>query len=84
MLLYWPADRAAWDPATRTITFTNFDSTIVTVASGDQVVLGGSGDNGSESGTSGQGWVTRTTWVAPPGASCPLDSRWAVGAVAKD
>jgi hypothetical protein len=80
-LLYWPSDRTTWNAAASTITFTNYDGSLVTVRDGDAVVLGGSGDDGTESGTSGQTWVERTVWVARPSPSCPLDQRWAVGAV---
>jgi hypothetical protein len=80
-LLYWPSDRTTWNAGALTITFANYDGSVVTVRDGDAVVLGGSGDNGTESGTSGQAWVERTVWVARPSPSCSLDRRWAVGAV---
>lgn len=41
MLLFWPSDRTAWAPEPPTITFANFDGSIVTVRDGDDVVLGG-------------------------------------------
>ncbi len=80
-LLFWPADRTTWDPGSRAITFENFDGTVVTVGDGDDVVLGGGGDSESESGLSGEAWVDRMEWVSPPGPSCPLETRWGVGAV---
>jgi hypothetical protein len=80
-LLFWPADRTTWSPESQTITFANFDGSVVTVGDGDAVVLGGSGDSEAESGLSGEEWIGRMTWVAPPAPSCPLDTRWGVGAV---
>lgn len=80
-LLFWPADRTTWDAEVRAITFENFDGTVVTVADGDSVVLGGSGDSELESGRSGEEWVDSMEWVAPPAGSCPLETRWGVGAV---
>ncbi len=80
-LLFWPADRATWSAASRAITFENFDGSVVTVGDGDHVVLGGGGDTEAESGISGEEWVRRMEWVAPPASSCSLDPRWGVGAV---
>lgn len=83
-LLVWPSDRTRWDAATRAIGFTNFDGESVTFRDGDRVSLGGGGDRTEESGLSGQDWVERLQWVAPPDASCPLESRWFVGEVVTD
>lgn len=80
-LLFWPADRTAWSAESRAITFQNLDGNVATVADGDQVVLGGGGAGEADSGISGEDWVRRTDWVAPPDLSCPLDPRWGVGAV---
>lgn len=83
-LLTWPADRTTWDPASRTITFENFDGTTATVADGDEIVVGGSGsgdESEGELGMSVEEWVGSHDWVAPPDPSCPLDVRWGVGAV---
>jgi len=83
-LLLWGADRTAWSVESRTVTFDNFDGTTVTVADGDDVVLGGSGGgraSEAESGISNEGWVSRTEWVSPPAPSCPLDEWWGVGSV---
>jgi hypothetical protein len=80
-LLFWPADRTRWNEETRAITFSNFDGTVVTVTDGDAVVLGGGGDSTAESGISGQEWVRRITWVAPPAASCSAEVRFGVGVV---
>jgi len=83
-LLTWPADRTTWDGASRTITFENFDGTVVTVADGDVVVVGGSGSGGEsegEPGLSTEEYLDRIDWVAPPASSCPLDERWGVGAL---
>lgn len=82
-LLFWPADRTTWSGESREITFENFDGSAVTVGDGDHVVLGGGGDSEAESGISGEEWVRRMEWVAPPASSCPLDPRWGVGAVEK-
>ena len=79
VLLIWPADRTAWDAHGRTITFVNFDGTMVGAGDGTPVVLGGGGDSNDESGSTTQAWLARTEWVAPPAASCPLESRWWVG-----
>jgi hypothetical protein len=83
-LLYWPADRATWSEESRAITFENFDGSVVTVGDGDHVVLGGSGGDAAseaEGGISGEEWVRRIEWDAPPASSCSLDSWWVVGAV---
>lgn len=83
-LLTWPADRTTWDQATRAITFENFDGTVVTVADGDVVVVGGSGSGGESEGEpsmSAEEWIESREWVAPPARSCPLDERWGVGAI---
>ena len=82
-LLFWPSDRTTWRAEPRTISFTNFDGRIVTVRDGDHVVLGGGGDSQAESGVSGEQWLQRMLWVAPPSRSCSLDLRWAVGAVGR-
>ncbi len=79
--LFWPAARTTWDAATRKIRFENFDGTVATAADGDELVLGGSGDSEGERGLSVEAWVDSIDWVAPPDPSCPLDSRWGVGAV---
>jgi heat shock protein HslJ len=84
MLLVWPADRTRWDPQSQSITFTNFDGTIVTASDGDAVALGGGGDSVAEGGITGEEWVRRREWVAPPATACPLDERWDVGAVLQD
>ena len=81
-LLFWPADRTTWDAETRAITFENFDGSVVTVRDGDAVILGGGGSSEVESGVSGEAWVRRMPWVAPPASTCSLDTRWGVGAIA--
>jgi hypothetical protein len=80
-LLVWPADRTTWDASARTISFANLDGTIVTVGDGMHVVVGGSGDDEVESGTTSEEWLSRTRWVAPPDVRCPMESRWMVGAL---
>lgn len=82
-LLVWPADRTTWDAQTRTITFANFDGSTMSAGDGTPVVLGGSGDSNDESGTTTEAWLARTRWVAPPAASCPVESRWWVGALTR-
>lgn len=83
-LLSWPADRTTWNEESRSITFENFDGSVVTVGDGDHVVLGGGGggaDTEAEDGISSEEWVRRMDWVAPPASSCSLDRWWGVGAV---
>lgn len=80
-VLIWPADRTTWSPEPPTITFANFDGSVVTVRDGDEVVLGGSGDSKTESGLSNEAWVEGIDWIASPSPSCALDERWFVGAV---
>lgn len=80
-LLFWQADRTKWSPQLHTITFMNFDGTVVTVHDGQKVALGGGGDSSAESGISVQEWIRTMTWIAPPSLTCPLDLRWGVGAV---
>lgn len=84
MLLFWPADRTRWNGEKRTITFENLDGSVITVADGDHVVLGGGGDSSAEGGISGAEWVKRMEWVRPPASSCPLDPRFGVGGVEGD
>lgn len=79
-LLSWPADRTMWSEESRVITYDNVDGSVVTVGDGDHVILGGSGGPG-EDGISGEEFVKRTAWVAPPASSCTLDRWWGVGAV---
>ena len=80
-LLFWPADRTRWIADRREITFTNFDGTQVSASDGTPVNLAGGGDSASESGISGQDWVTQMVWVAPPDPSCSAEVRWGVGGV---
>jgi hypothetical protein len=82
-LLVWPADRTTWNAQTRAITFANFDGSTVSAGDGTPVVLGGGGDSNDESGTTTEAWLARTPWVARPADSCPLDSRWWVGALTR-
>lgn len=83
-VLIWPADRTTWDPDQRAITLKNLDGSTLSMRDGDRVRLGGGGDSVTESGVSGQEWVARTEWVAPPASSCPMDARWFVGEVVTD
>lgn len=79
--LFWPADRVSWNADSRTIDFVNVDDSSVAVRDGDYLLLGGGGDSETESGISGEQWVSRIAWVAPPDPSCSLERRWGVGAV---
>lgn len=81
VLLLWPADHTSWNSQTRTISFANFDGSAFRAGDGTRVVAGGSGDRNSDSGTTTEAWLARTPWVARPDASCPLESRWWVGAL---
>jgi hypothetical protein len=84
VLLVWLADRTTWDPASRSITFVNFDGPVVTVRDGDRVGLGGSGSSaGVEGGLSGPEWIESRAWVARPNPACPLDHRWGVGILSR-
>lgn len=82
-LLVWPADRAEWDPATRTIRFTNppFGPQF-TLRDGQPVSLGGGGDSAAEGGVAAAEWVASIDWVAAPDLSCPMEIRWFVSSVA--
>ena len=82
-LLVWPADRTTWNAQTKAITFANFDGSTVSAGDGTAIVLGGSGDRSEESGTTSQEWLARTPWMAPPAASCPVESWWWVGALTR-
>ncbi len=81
VLLLWPANHAAWDSATRTITFDKLDGTSVTVGDGESVVLGGGGGTSAESGVAPDVWLVQMTWVVPPRDGCPLDPYFSVGDV---
>lgn len=59
------------------------DGSTVSAGDGAAVVLGGSGDSSEESGTTSQDWLARTPWVAPPAATCPVESWWWVGALTR-
>jgi hypothetical protein len=81
--LVWPADRTTWDPRARSVTFQNVDRTRVTAEEAVLVVVGGGGDSSAESGITSEAWLNQTTWIQRPSASCPLDARWYVGALAR-
>ena len=83
VLLVWPADRTTWNAQARTIAFSNFDGSTVSAGDGTPVVLGGSGESNEEGGSRTEAWLARTPWVARPADSCPLDSRWWVGALTR-
>lgn len=82
-LLIWPADRTTWNARTRAVSFANFNGRTVSAGDGTPVVLGGSGDSSDESGITTEEWLAQTPWVARPADSCPLDSRWWVGALTR-
>ncbi|MBA2720450.1 MAG: hypothetical protein H0U52_14600 [Chloroflexi bacterium] len=82
-LLVWPADRTTWNPKARTVTFANSDGRTVSAGDGTPVVMGGGGDSNRESGSTTEAWMARTPWVARPSVSCPLESRWWVGALTR-
>ncbi len=82
-LLVWPADRTTWNAQARTIAFSNYDGSTVSAGDGTPVLLGGSGDSNEDSGTTTEAWMARTPWVARPAASCPVESRWWVGALTR-
>ncbi len=81
VLLLWPSDQTSWDPATRSITFTNADGTTATVGDGSTVVLGGSGMSRDEDGELVDAWLAGMRWVAPPSAGCAAERYWTVGAM---
>jgi hypothetical protein len=80
-LLVWPADRTRWDASAGTIGFTNADGIGLSLHDRQLVSLGGGGDGTAESGVSGEEWMARVDWVAPPDLSCPLEIRWWVNDV---
>ena len=83
MILVWPADRTTWNTNDGSIAFANSDGSRMTAGDGEYVALGGSGDSFEESGLTPQEWLVRTAWVQAPDASCPLDTRWWVGALTR-
>ncbi len=80
ILLFWHADQATWNEDSRALSFRNLDGRVVILSNGDHVVVGGSG-GGKGDGESGEEFVTRMDWVAPPASSCMLDPWWSVGEV---
>ena len=83
VLLTLPADRTTWLQEDRSIAFANYDGSRVTAGDGELVVVGGSGDSVEESGVTAEAWLARTPWVSRPADSCPLESRWTVGALSR-
>jgi hypothetical protein len=81
-LLVWPADRARWDAATRSIGFTNPDGSQSTLRDGEAVSFGGGGDSTAEGGVSGAEWAASLDWVSPPHPNCPMEIRWYLSEVA--
>jgi hypothetical protein len=76
--LAWPADRTVWDPAIAAIVFRRFSGEVVTVRTGDRVVLGGGGSSRAEDGLSGAQWASRLNWVVPPVPECLVAVRFEV------
>ena len=81
VLLLWPADRTAWNARDKTIGYRNPDGSHIDVADGTRIAVGGGGDSDEESGLTTEAWLAHTQWVARPAATCPLESRWTVGAL---
>jgi hypothetical protein len=79
VLLIWPADRTKWLGATHTIALTNRSGVQTILRDGDQVELGGGGDDVSEGGVAGDQFLQTTEWVAAPRPWCEMDARWSVG-----
>jgi hypothetical protein len=82
-LLVWHEGQPTWNEASRSITFENFDGIVVTLRDGDRIEVGGSGGGSDESGETGEEFVRRMTWVAPPAPSCSVDPWFGVGGVAQ-
>jgi hypothetical protein len=81
VILVWPADRTAWDPAARAISFRRRDDQVVTLRSGESFALGGGGSSEAEDGLSGEEWASSVEWIAPPAPSCLTETRWFVSDV---
>jgi hypothetical protein len=83
MVLVWPADRTTWNAGQGAIAFANDDGSTMTAGDGDYVVLGGSADSFEDGGVTPQEWLVQTPWVQAPDPTCPLDTRWWVGALTR-
>lgn len=81
MLLIWPADRATWNVADRSISLRNTDGTTVTLRDGDVVSVGGGVEGEADPSGTGRDWTAGTDWVSAPGPSCPVEIGWYVGSV---
>jgi hypothetical protein len=77
-LLVWPVDRTTWNPGTVSVSFQNPDGEVVTVRSGDRVVLGGGGWSEAEDGLSAEEWVATLDWAAPPAPNCVTEEKFFV------
>ncbi len=78
-LLVWPADLVRWNPADHTVTFRRVSGETVTIADGQAVVVGGSGDRLAEMDMSAADWIGTVPWVARPAGGCGFDAFWFVG-----
>lgn len=81
VLLMWPADRTTWVAEQEIVQFRDLDGGIEAAADGDFVIVGGSGDNNEERGTTTEQWLAQTPWVQLPSEACPLEERWWVGSL---
>ena len=79
--LAWPAERARWNPADRSITFQTRSGDKVTVRDGHHLVLGGGGSSRAEGGETGAEWAAGRIWVAAPDPTCLVDVRWEISEV---
>ena len=80
-LVVWPSEGTTWDPDSRTITYTDGESSIE-LANGDYFSVGGGGDNPEEGSLSAAEWAASLDgWVSKPQPAClsSVDSWWFVG-----
>lgn len=72
-LLVWPADRTAWDPVARRVSFRRSNGQLVAMQSGAAVALGGGGSSAARD--------SHVDWIASPAPSCLTRGRWFVSDV---
>jgi hypothetical protein len=80
-LVVWPSEGTTWNPDSRTITYTDGETSIE-LADGDYFSVGGGGDNPEEGGQSAAEWAASLDgWVSKPEPAClsSVDSWWFVG-----
>jgi hypothetical protein len=68
-LLVWPADRAEWDPVTRTIRYQTQSGATVSLSDGAAIAVTGGSPPGDE-------WVNAIDWIQPPARTCARDQGW--------